>query len=95
MAVCLAAVFSIYEQRRQRQRHLSDWVNIEANHPVVNNLTASENKFDVQQSQTIQQAPIDPSTTEGSPATQRRRRLNQDSPPIWDMDCYLVIINTM
>ena len=98
MAVCLAAVFSIYEQRRQRQRHLSDWVNIEANHPVVNNLTGSgsEDKFDVhQQSQTIQQAPIDPSTTEGSPASERRRRLNQDSPPIWDMDCYLVIINTM
>lgn len=106
MAVCLAAVFSIYEQRRLRQRHQSDWVNIEANHPVVNLSSSNDDKFtrntEEQSVVTLQQPTIIESHNQSvvrdpsSPLSVGRRNSdNLDSPPIWEMDCYLAIITTM
>ncbi|XP_045029617.1 C-Maf-inducing protein isoform X2 [Daphnia magna] len=100
VAVCLAAVFSIYEYRRRRQRHPSDWVNIQANHPVDHN----EDKLTT--------APIvEPMAVEDRPVsqdeTQRPHKSNNNchnnnnnnnnnnsNNNIWDMQCYLTIIKT-
>lgn len=100
VAVCLAAVFSIYEYRRRRQRHPSDWVNIQANHPVDHN----EDKLTT--------APIvEPMAVEDRPVsqdeTQRPQKSNNNchnnnnnnnnnnsNNNIWDMQCYLTIIKT-
>lgn len=93
MAVCLAAVFSIYEYRRRRQRHPSDWANIQANHPVDHN----EDKM-------TQPPPVLPDERPTSSASQEhRQKINNktnniasssNNNNIWDMQCYLAIIKT-
>ncbi|XP_057377088.1 C-Maf-inducing protein-like [Daphnia carinata] len=87
VAVCLAAVFSIYEYRRRRQRHPSDWVNIQTNHAVDHN----QDK--------LTPAPIvEPMAVEDRPLaqdeTQRPHKSNNNNNNIWDMQCYLTIIKT-
>ncbi|EFX67109.1 hypothetical protein DAPPUDRAFT_64161 [Daphnia pulex] len=92
VAVCLAAVFSIYEYRRRRQRHPSDWVNIQANHPVDHN----EDKM-------TQSPPVLPDERPTSSASHdHRQKINNKTSNIgsssnnniWDMQCYLAIIKT-
>lgn len=87
VAVCLAAVFSIYEYRRRRQRHPSDWVNIQANHPVDHN----EDKMTQQQQQ---QQPTTPPIDEPPPNDRHKNNKNNNNNNIWDMQCYLAIIKT-
>ena len=84
VAVCLAAVFSIYEYRRRRQRHPSDWVNIQTNHPVDHN----EDKMTQQQQQ-----PTTPPIDEPPPNDRHKNNKNNNN-NIWDMQCYLAIIKT-
>jgi hypothetical protein len=95
VAVCLAAVFSIYEYRRRRQRHPSDWVNIQANHPVDHN----EDKM-------TQSSPVlpDERPTSSASSQDHRQKINNktsnigssssNNNNIWDMQCYLAIIKT-
>ena len=103
VAVCLAAVFTIYEQRRIRQRHQSDWLNIVANNPS----SPEEDKFlaptDAQDRSTKRPGSWHPATEssssppidESAAAGQIHGRRNQDPPPLWDLDCYLAIMTTM
>ena len=87
MAVCLAAVFSIYEYRRRRQRHPSDWVNIQANHPVDHN----EDKMTQPTT-----PPVLPDERPTASSQDHRHKTNNktNNNNIWDMQCYLAIIKT-
>ena len=101
VAVCLAAVFSIYEYRRRRQRNPSDWVNIQTNHPVQNDKLTEQSSF-VGKSPTPQMTDEQPTTANGSGEDQldaNRQQSNNNchnnhNSNIWDMECYLAIIKT-
>lgn len=102
MAVCLAAVFSIYEFRRRRQRNPSEWVNIQSNHPVHNDKLAQQSSDG--ESSSSQVTEERPSTEEHSDANRQQSNNNchnnnnnnnsTSNSNIWDMECYLAIIKT-
>ncbi|KZS18373.1 C-Maf-inducing protein [Daphnia magna] len=100
VAVCLAAVFSIYEYRRRRQRHPSDWVNIQANHPVDHNedkLTTAP----IVEPMAVEDRPVSQDETQrphksnnNCHSNNNNNNNNNSNNNIWDMQCYLTIIKT-